>query len=209
MIAAEYTGDGSYAGILLTNYLDQVVTNHVPVVGVHAITTATNAPITISINKLLAGDSDADLDVLSVTAVGSALPAGASVDKTATTITYTPPADTAGAGSFEYTLDDGFGGVVTGLVTVTITDPSAGTGGVSPNATYAEVEGGEFVARFAGVPGRNYTVQTNDAPSGSGWVKQGTYQAPTNNAAGFGIGVFEVREPVDGTRYYRTVYPSY
>ena len=70
---------------------------------------------------------------------------------------------------------------------------------------------GNFVVQFAGIPGTMYTVETNGVASGPGWVKQGNYTAPTDNSAGFGIGVFQVSEPAGGagSRFYRTVYPSY
>jgi hypothetical protein len=105
-------------------------------------------------------------------------------------------------------LDDGFGGTATGTVNVTITDPAAG--GSSPNVVYTATQGNEFVARFAGVPGRVYTVEHATSATGP-WSKKENKTAPTTNEAGFGIGVFEVRENTIGSTggFYRTIYPSY
>ena len=182
--------------------------NRVPVGDTNTFTTATNVPLNISIGKLKGGSSDPDGDPLSFTLVeNSALPTGATISSNGNTLTYTPIAST-GAGSFQYTLSDGFGGSNIVTVNITVTDPT--TGGTGGNSVFTGIDGGDFVARFAGVPGRTYTVETNGVVSGSGWVKLGNYTAPTDNEDEFGIGVFEVREPVTtGDRFFRTVTPSY
>lgn len=185
-----------------------VTVNRPPVGGSHAVTTRTNSPISLSINKLKLGDSDPDGNTLSITAVANALPAGASVSLGSTTITYTPPADYNGSGSFQYTLSDGQGGTATVTVSVTIPDPTAG--GTSGNSVFVGTQGNDFVVRFAGVPGRIYTVEHAAFAIGP-WSKKENKTAPTDNSLGFGIGVFEVREDMGASPsgFYRTVYPSY
>jgi len=210
VVTAEYSGSSNY--LPSTNTLSLLV-NSAPVGGVHAVTTRTNLPVTLSVSKLKTGDSDADNDSLTLTGVANASPSGATVSLVGNVITYTPPADTFGAGSFTYTLADGFGGVTSVTVSVTITDPTAG--GVSANAIYTATAGSEFVVRFAGVPGQTYTVEHAPSPTGP-WAKLANFTAPASiNDESFsldtGIGVFEVREITGGSSagYYRTVSPSY
>ena len=188
-----------------------IIVNRAPVGGAHAITTRTNLPITVSANKLKAGDSDPDTNQLSITAVSDPQPSGASVSLTSGVITYNPGSAAAGGGSFKYTLEDDRGGSTLVTVTVTITDSSSG--GTSPDLVYGPAvrDDGNFVVRFAGIPGEPYTVETNGAASGSGWAKFNNYTAPTDNSQGNGIGVFQVTHPINAisSLYFRTVYPAY
>jgi hypothetical protein len=71
------------------------------------------------------------------------------------------------------------------------------------------LEGGDFVVRFAGVPGLIYTIEAASGLEGP-WSKVTNITAPTTNT-GLGIGIFEFREPVgaDASRFYRTIYPPY
>ena len=98
---------------------------------------------------LLANDTDADLDGLSIAAVGDALPPGAKVALAGDFVVYTPPPGKAGDGSFTYTLSDGRGGHrVTGMVKVTAGRPVP-----------AVVRGPDVVVGFKGEPGTRYRVQ--------------------------------------------------
>ncbi|MEI6393828.1 MAG: cadherin-like domain-containing protein [Verrucomicrobiota bacterium] len=186
-----------------------IIVNRAPVGGAHAITTRTNLPITVSANKLKAGDSDPDTNQLSITAVSDPQPSGASVSLTSGVITYNPGSAAAGGGSFKYTLEDDRGGSTLVTVTVTITDSSSGGG--SPNLVYGPViDGTDFVARFAGIPGQSYTIESSTSATGP-WVKKSNVTVPTDNSLGFGVGVFEVRQATSESNsgFYRTVYPAY
>jgi hypothetical protein len=187
----------------------EVTVNNAPVGGAHAITTRIILPITVSANKLKAGDNDADGDALSVTAVSDPQPSGASVSLTSGVITYNPGSAAAGSGSFKYTLEDGHGGST--LVTVSVTIFDSSSGGASPNRVFGPViDGADFVVRFAGIPGQTYTIESSTSSTGP-WVKQSNLTAPTDNSLGFGVGVFEVRQATSSANsgYYRTVYPAY
>ena len=200
------TGLNWYTGNLTVD--GTIIVNRAPVAGSHAITTRTNLPITVSANKLKAGDSDLDGNSLSVTAVSAALPAEASVSLSSGVITYDPGTATAGSGSFKYTLEDGRGGSTLVTVSVAITDSSSG--GASPNIVYGPTtEGSYFVVRFAGIPGQYYTVEVSSNINGP-WVKKNNVQAPSSDL-GFGVGVFEVKQLTteSPSGYYRTVYPAY
>ena len=178
-----------------------------------SLTTSSNTAATVSYQKL-ATHVHSTLQ----SAVYPASPWTASVTTPAThgtaafsgsgSLTYTPTNYTGGADSFTVTFGDGYGSQ-TMLVSVTVT--TNGVGGQSANAVYTGTLGtGVAVVHFAGIPGTSYTVETNGvASSGSGWVKEGTYPAPTDNSAGYGIGVFGVTNAFTGNLFYRTVTPAY
>jgi hypothetical protein len=88
---------------------------------------------------------------------------------------------------------------------------TVGSGGMAPlNIVFGPVVAdGQFIVRFAGIPGLTYTIEAAASLSGD-WTKVANLTAPTTDT-GLGIGVFELREPMlgVGARYYRTVYPSY
>ncbi|MDX9741302.1 MAG: Ig-like domain-containing protein [Gammaproteobacteria bacterium] len=74
---------------------------------------------------VLANDSDADLgDTLSISAVQSPTPSGATVTIAGGALEYTPFAGFAGEDSFTYSVSDG-AAVATAIVTVTVSDDNA------------------------------------------------------------------------------------
>ena len=180
-----------------------------------SLTTPTNTAATISSNKLANHVSSARLTAAyPATGWKAAVTTAPSSGSTAVvngdgSLTYTPgaTANSAGSDSFTVTFQDGHGWQ-TMAVSVTVGN---GTG-QSPNVVYGPITtNGNFVVRFAGLPGTTYTVEkTASLNSPISWTRLGNYTAPTDNSAGFGIGVFQVSDPVgSGGGYYRTVYPSY
>ncbi len=167
-----------------------------------ALSTPSNTTAVISAVKLANHASSLGTPV--ATSVTTPSHGTAAVDGSGN-LTYIPTSGYSGSDSFTLTFQDGHGSQ-TMAVSVTV---GAGTG-QSPNAVYTGTSGGNFVVRFAGIPGTSYTVETNSV-IGPGWTKEGTYTAPGDNSQGFGIGVFQVSDPIgtDTSRYYRTVYPSY
>ncbi|HEX7672203.1 MAG TPA: Ig-like domain-containing protein [Polyangiaceae bacterium] len=91
------------------------VVNAPPVATPDVATTPFNTPVAIPV---LANDSDANGDVLSVSAVTQ--PASGVVTTNGTTVSFAPTAGFSGATSFTYTVVDGNGGSAIGLVTVTV-----------------------------------------------------------------------------------------
>ncbi len=87
-----------------------------PVAANDEVSVDEDTPVTISV---LANDSDADGDTLSVTAVTQGTN-GSVVANSDGTITYTPNANFSGADSFTYTVADGQGGFDTATVNVTV-----------------------------------------------------------------------------------------
>ncbi|HWN93758.1 MAG TPA: S8 family serine peptidase, partial [Methylomirabilota bacterium] len=164
--------------------------------------TTTNRQATVAVVKL-ATDANGDSIVFGV---ASASTQGGVVSLVSGVVTYTPPANFSGSDTFTYTADDGHGGITNGTVTVTVAAGDA----VSANVVYGPaIEGGAFVVRFAGIPGREYTIETNGTPTGT-WVKHSNVTAPTTPGT-YGIGIFQFSELTGGasSRFYRTVHPSY
>ena len=92
--------------------------NDAPAAADDAATTAEDSPVTVAV---LANDTDADRDPLTVTAVSGPAHGTATVNPDGT-VTYTPDPDYAGPDTFTYTVSDGQGGSTTARVTVTV-DP--------------------------------------------------------------------------------------
>ncbi len=91
--------------------------NDPPVAGDDDVTTSEEQTVTVAV---LANDSDADGDTLSVLNLGT--PSHGTVVLNANqTVTYTPAANDQGSDSFGYTVSDGHGGSDGAVVTVTVT----------------------------------------------------------------------------------------
>ena len=153
---------------------------------------------------LLVNDSDLDLDTLSLTAVGTALPSGATVSLVGNFVVYVAPAANAGNGSFTYTLSDGAGGhSVTGTVTVTEVT-STGSSTSAPNALQIVASGGNFVMTFIGVPGNSYRIQyTTSTSLPYAWQEfspPAVFIAPAN-----GVFTYTDVNPGNPVRIYRAV----
>lgn len=72
------------------------------------------------------------------------------------------------------------------------------------------VTNGDFVVRFLGTPGTTYTIERTAPLVPINWQKLTNLLAPPTDL-GYGVGVFEVRDPISATtnRFYRTVHPPY
>jgi hypothetical protein len=104
-------------------------------------------------------------------------------------------------------LSDDRGGSTPGTVPVVVEASTA----ISLNRVYGPVlENGNFVVRFAGLPGATYTIEYTDSISPVNWLKAINLTAPTT-AGAYGRGVFQFSESASGvvSRYYRTVHPAY
>jgi Big-like domain-containing protein len=93
--------------------------NRAPVAVADGATTDSRTAVTIPV---LANDTDADGDVLTVTTISAVTPAGAGtvVKNANNTITFTPNGTFVGTASFTYLVADGMGGTATGTVIVTV-----------------------------------------------------------------------------------------
>ena len=120
--------------------------NKFPVAVDDSVTTQMNTPVAISV---LANDTDADNDSLTVEAVVRAPAQGtAVVDTGGQTITYTPPTNWTGMTTFTYRVTDGSTGRAVATVTVTVTPvnrPPTANAGVTQTVAVGDtvtLEGG-------------------------------------------------------------------
>jgi hypothetical protein len=101
--------------------------NTPPVAADDSASTAPGSPVTVAV---LANDSDADGDPLTIT--GHSTPAHGSVSCTATQCTYTPASGYTGTDSFTYSTSDGYGGSASASVTITVSTSVPAFGVDSP-----------------------------------------------------------------------------
>ncbi len=91
-------------------------TNFAPVANPDTANVVAGSSVVVNV---LANDTDANGDVLSVTGVGPAT--RGTVTRVGNVVTYTASPGPAGTGTFTYTISDGHGGNATGIVTVNVT----------------------------------------------------------------------------------------
>ncbi|MFC1759273.1 Ig-like domain-containing protein, partial [Planctomycetota bacterium] len=145
-------------------------TNTAPIATNDSATTDEDNAITVNV---LANDSDADGDVISVLSATAGANGTTAVNADGT-ITYTPNADFHGTDSFDYTIDDGNGGQATGSVNVTIAsvnDAPVATGDTAAtdedNAVIINVLGndsdadGDVISVLSATAGANGTATVN------------------------------------------------
>jgi hypothetical protein len=102
-------------------------TNQPPVANTDSATTAQNTAVTLEASTLLANDTDANGDRLSLTGVSNAV--NGSVTFSNGNVIFTPSANFTGNASFDYSISDGFGG--TSRATVSVAVGGTQTGGSS------------------------------------------------------------------------------
>ena len=124
--ASNYTGADSFTytisdghGGTASGTVGITVTPPVNVAPVANTDTVTTPEDTAAVVAVLANDTDANNDTLTITGVGAAAH-GAVVNNGNGTVTYTPSANYNGADSFTYSISDGHGGTATGTVNVTV-----------------------------------------------------------------------------------------
>jgi Ca2+-binding RTX toxin-like protein len=90
-------------------------------------TTAQNTAVTLEASTLLANDTDANGDSLSLTGVSN--PVNGSVTFSNGNVIFTPSTNFTGNASFDYSISDGFGGTSSALVSVAVGGTQTGTSG--------------------------------------------------------------------------------
>lgn len=106
--------------------------NQLPVAVADSLHVELGNPMVLSVT---ANDTDPEADVLSVTAVGA--PSKGAAEPNGANISYTPGPTFDGNDSFTYTINDGFGGVASGTITLVNAMPVA-----VPDALHASLVGG-------------------------------------------------------------------
>ncbi|PYQ59813.1 MAG: hypothetical protein DMF53_18175, partial [Acidobacteria bacterium] len=141
--AADYNGSDSFGYTVTDGYSEHATgtvtitvtsVNDAPVANADSATVAEDGSVNVSV---LANDTDADGDTLSVSAVtqGTHGTVAINPDKT---VRYTPAANYNGSDSFTYTVSDGNGGTATGTVTITVTAVNDAPVANPDSATVAE-----------------------------------------------------------------------
>jgi hypothetical protein len=115
-------------------------TNQPPVANPDSATTAQNTAVTLADSTLLANDTDANGDILSLTGVSN--PVSGSVTFSNGNVIFTPSTNFTGNASFDYSISDGQGG--TSSATVSVAVGGTQTGG-SGNDTLTGTEGNDFL----------------------------------------------------------------
>lgn len=184
--------------------IDGSQVNHGPVATDDAVATVAEdaAAFVIPFADLLGNDTDADLDLLSISAVANAV--GGTVELVASGVRFTPAANFNGPASFEYTLNDGRGGSDNGRVSFTVTavnDAPIVTSPVAANTSEDTALVGQVTA--TDVDGNPLTYQAGTAQHGTVTVNaQGQYTyTPIANYSGSDSFVITVSDgiapPVD------------
>jgi len=155
--------------------------------------------VKVSITTLLANDSDADGDPVTFTAFSAASSQGGVITRAGDWLFYAPPAEFTGADTFTYTVSDGRGAPVSGLVNVAIKVDLL----PSPNLTITDLGNGSYRIRFDGIADRTYRIEYTESLSPALWNLLGSATAD-------GAGLFEYIDTPPGgtpTRFYRSVWP--
>ncbi|MDO9364618.1 MAG: tandem-95 repeat protein, partial [Sphingopyxis sp.] len=140
--AANFSGTDSFTytvtdGALTdTGTVTMTVTavNDAPTAAADTASTAEDTPVVIDV---LANDSDADGDPLTVTAA-SAANGVVTIDPVTGALTYTPNANFSGSDTINYTLSDGAGGTSAGTVAVTVSPVADAPVAIDDTATVTE-----------------------------------------------------------------------
>jgi hypothetical protein len=147
---------------------------------------------------LLANDTDADGDSLSLTTVSSTSAQGGTVSLSGGNVTYTPPTNYAGADSFTYTVSDTIGATATGTVNITVHGNNGTTLAINmlpDNSQQLNCTGA--------VPGRSYLLQATFSLMDGPWSTLSTNIAGLDGAFLF-IDSDAANHPA---RFYRTATP--
>ncbi|OJT19907.1 hypothetical protein BO221_32385 [Archangium sp. Cb G35] len=169
--------------------------NNAPVASGDAARTDEDTAVVIPTATLLANDTDAEGDILVVSAAGTAT--HGSVELAGGNVTFTPEADFFGTATFEYTVSDGTN-TSTGKVTVTVNRvndaPVASEDDASTDEdTVLVIPAATLLANDIDVEGDIFgVVGTVAAEHGRAWLADGNIIF-TPEANFFGMAMFEYR----------------
>lgn len=196
-VIAQFAGDNNFHGVTNTLTPAQII-NTPPVAVNDTIERYPTNTVKVKLATLLANDTDADGDTLSIT-VSTTTAHGGTVEVRGLWVYYTPAPGYTGADSFTYTITDTRGGSATGTVNVAIKDDPNQT----QNLTIVSLGNGSYKLTFNGIPGRTYRIQYADTVPSTAWQ---TLTTATANE----LGLFEYIDtpaPEAPTRFYRSAYP--
>ena len=141
-----YTVSDGTATDTATVTITVTAANDAPVAANDSASVAEGGSVDIASSTLLANDSDAENDTLSVTAVAGAVNGTVMLSEDKATVTFTHDGSETTSGSFIYTISDG---TATDTATVTITVTAANDAPVASDDTATVAEGGSVdIARL-------------------------------------------------------------
>ncbi|MGR9349479.1 DUF4082 domain-containing protein (plasmid) [Rhizobium leguminosarum] len=196
---------------------NQSTGNSVPVAANdNGYTTYSNTALSIAAASLLANDTDADGDPLSITGVNGAVNGTVTFNSQTKSVNFTPTAGYAGAASFSYSISDGLGGTASATVSLTVGTPPGGgttsslfggadTSGVAGANDANSVElGVKFIASANGqITGLTYYRSAQDTGThvGSLWAASGQLlgQATFINETASGWQTVSFSQPINVT----------
>ena len=187
-------GGGAVTSPIAT--LTVIETNHAPTFPGYAVTTGQNTSKAISMAALENKGEDVDGDPLQLTGSDTASQQGGSITADASNLVFAPANGFSGADSFAITLADGRGGLVTGVVAVTVT--TLDTTPAQDSAIEVRA-GGQTSVLFLGTPGQSYEIQRATTLSPADWTTIATLTAGDD-----GILVFTDPSPASPRSYYRS-----
>ena len=137
--------------------------NRRPVLGPDTVVTVVNAPVTTSLTRLLANDSDPDGDESFLTEVPAETVEHGTLTVVDGELIYTPPPGFAGVDAFDYTVEDVRGGRATGRVTLKVLAEKKlaidSVTAVDPAAALERPD--DVVVHSTALPGRTYLVEAS------------------------------------------------
>ncbi|MGO9204118.1 MAG: MBG domain-containing protein [Limisphaerales bacterium] len=179
-VAAQYAGDGNFAGTTGLLASPQVVDTP-PVPGPCAITYDPTTGTKLPLATLLSKASDADGDAIALAGMAAASANGGSVSCSGGWVFYVPAPGFTNADTFSYAISDGYGAPVTGAVTLNL----RGGNGSSANLVISGLGNSSYAISGSGVPARLYQVRFTDGGPSSNWQALGEALADPNGCFGF------------------------
>lgn len=197
-VSAEYAGSGNFVGTTNSLAQNQVI-NTPPTAGNDTIERYATGTVKVRITTLLANDSDADGDALTIN-ISPLSANGGTITVSGGWAFYTPASGYTNTDSFTYTISDGMGGSVTATVTVAI---KVDTTVVSANLVITSLGSNQYRIDGSGIPGRTYQLQYSDTLNPPTWQDIAGGSLTAND-----LGQFSYTDTSTGeVRIYRTVSP--
>jgi hypothetical protein len=196
-VEVECAGNANWIGI--TNRLtpDQLI-NTPPIATTDQIERRLPNGAEVLLSTLLSNDTDADGDTIAFVFFSATSANGGAVTRQGDWIRYSAPAGFTNDDSFTYTISDGRGQLVVGVVNIRVnSDPVR-----SPNLTITPLANGSYRIRFDGIAGVIYRIEHSPL-NPAVWQTLG-------NATANAVGSFEIVDtPPAGSpqRFYRSVHP--
>jgi hypothetical protein len=184
--SSTYTASNYWVDVLY----QQSTQNAVPVaVADPNYSTTADTPLVIQASALLANDTDADSDPLTITGASGGVNGSASFNSQTNMVTFTPTAGYTGAASFTYSISDGRGGAASAQVSLTVSPQPTTQSVFTASSTPAIISvndnnpvnlGMKFQADTAGwISGISFYKGANNTGSHTGylWSSTGTLLA--------------------------------